>query len=133
MILCAGAGNEHRARVRVAPFRLPRQRTRLPGARLDARAALQAARAELRDVADMALHHCLPVEPNSGAVCGGWWPRCPPLPTHEHGIVFGRNDPVAKCRDVGSIGEIAGDEAEGSPASMPPTSGAGAGVGDRRA
>jgi hypothetical protein len=76
---------------------------------------------------------CLPVEPHSGAVCGGWWPRCPPLPTHEHGIVFGRNDPVAKCRDVGPIGEIAADEAEGSPASMPPTSGAGAGVGDRRA
>jgi hypothetical protein len=23
---------------------------------------------------------CLPVEPPSGAVCGGWWPRCVPLP-----------------------------------------------------
>ena len=72
---------------------------------------------------------CLPVEPPSGAVCGGWSPRCPPLPTHEHSIVFGRN--VARSRDAGSIGEIAGDEAEGSPASMPLTRGAGAGVGDR--
>jgi hypothetical protein len=25
---------------------------------------------------------CLPVEPPSGAVCGGWWPRCAPLQTH---------------------------------------------------
>jgi hypothetical protein len=25
---------------------------------------------------------CLPVEPPSGAVCGGWWPRCAPFPTH---------------------------------------------------
>jgi hypothetical protein len=22
---------------------------------------------------------CLPIEPHSGAVCGGWWPRCVPL------------------------------------------------------
>ena len=26
---------------------------------------------------------CLPVEPPSGAVCGGWWPRCAPLPTNQ--------------------------------------------------
>ena len=90
--------------------------------RLDARAAFQAARAELRGVADMALHHL----PARRAALRGRVRT-----THEHSIVFGRNDPVARSRDAGSIGEIAGDEAEGSPASMSPTSGAGVGVGDR--
>jgi hypothetical protein len=79
----------------------------------------------------MALHHL----PARRAALGGRVRRLvaslPAVPTHEHSIVFGRNDPVARCRDAGSIGEIAGDEAEGSPALMPPTSGAGAGVGDR--
>ena len=43
---------------------------------------------------------CLPVEPPSSALCGGWWPCCPPLPTNERSMVFGRNDPVARSRDA---------------------------------